>query len=222
LEPPVQHSPSSSQQALQHTSTAIQTGCAVVPAGKEGNDICSYTCGKPPCEWLGYGVAVLDAINEQFDVMPATTSVFVVEKGSGNEVSNNKIRFSLYQMFTYEKFGFLGKENRMKIPNCMETKAKELFPALNGNYTNFRAESATNLLLLDYYQLSLFCSSNFQCFLSCNSLAFSFQRFALLLAYWFELKLSCSKILSHMADSSVMLILGNICAVCLRWVSCQS
>jgi len=87
----------------------------------------------------------MEFIKERFDIMLATTSGLVVIKGSGNEVSDNKIRFSLYQMFTSEKFGCLGKGNRMKLPNSVESKIKELFPDLNGNYTNFRAESVTNL-----------------------------------------------------------------------------
>jgi len=140
LELPVQHSPSSSHQALQCTTTDVQRGNAVVPACKESDDICCYTCGRLHVSGLN-----MEFIKERFDIMLATTSGLVVIKGSGNEVSDNKIRFSLYQMFNSEKFGCLGKGNRMKLPNSVESKIKELFPDLNGNYTNFRAESVTNL-----------------------------------------------------------------------------
>ena len=109
----------------------------------ENEDVCCYTCGKTPCEWLEYGVEVLDAIEKRFDCSEAKSNGYVVEIGSDNHVQNNKIRFSLYRMFTYEKFGCLGKGNRMKIPDCVESRIKELFPDLDGNYTNFDPENET-------------------------------------------------------------------------------
>jgi len=42
-------------------------------------------------------------------------------------------------MFMYEKYGCLGKGNRLKIPDYVEGKIKELFPELDGNYVNFVA-----------------------------------------------------------------------------------
>ncbi len=83
----------------------------------------------------------LDTIESRFDCSTAKLHGYVVEMGSANHVSNNKIRFSMYRMFTYEKFGCLGKGNRIKIPDCVESKIKELFPELDGAYTNFEAEN---------------------------------------------------------------------------------
>jgi len=34
-------------------------------------NVCCYTCGKSPCEWLEYGVDALDAILNRFDVSTA-------------------------------------------------------------------------------------------------------------------------------------------------------
>jgi len=50
----------------------------------------------------------------------------------------------MYCMFTYETFGCLGKGNRMKIPECVESKIKQNFPDLNGNYTNFQPNNDNN------------------------------------------------------------------------------
>jgi hypothetical protein len=85
----------------------------------ENEDVCCYTCGKTPCEWLEYGVEVLDANEKRFDCSKALSNGYVVKLGSDNHVQNNNIHFSLYHMFTYEMFGCLGKGNRMKIPDCV-------------------------------------------------------------------------------------------------------
>ena len=42
--------------------------------------------------------------------------------------------------FTYEKFGHLGKGMRIKIPACVEKQIRDLFPSLDGEYTNFNPE----------------------------------------------------------------------------------
>jgi hypothetical protein len=44
-------------------------------------------------------------------------------------------------MFTFEKYGCLGKGNWLKIPDCVESKVKEVFPELAGNYVNFQADN---------------------------------------------------------------------------------
>jgi hypothetical protein len=74
---------------------------------EENEDVCCFTCGKTPCEWLEYGVVALNKIESQFDCSTAKVHGYVVEMGSANHVSNNRIRFSMYRMFTYKKFGCL-------------------------------------------------------------------------------------------------------------------
>ncbi len=65
---------------------------------------------------------------------------YVLEISLGKHVPNNHMRFTCYKCFTYEKFGHLGKGNRVKLPICVESKIKDLFPSLDGTYTNFSAE----------------------------------------------------------------------------------
>jgi hypothetical protein len=96
-----------------------------------------FTCEKTPCECLEYGAVAQDTIEKWFDCSTAKLHGYVVKIRSENHVKNNKIRFSMYCMFTYEKYGCLGKGNQMKIPDCMESKIKELFPELDGTYTHF-------------------------------------------------------------------------------------
>ncbi len=72
-------------------------------------DVCCCICGKTPCEWLEYGVIAVDSFEEEFDVSTALENAYVLDKSTGAKVPNNKIRFSFYKMFMYEKFGHLGR-----------------------------------------------------------------------------------------------------------------
>ena len=63
---------------------------------EENEDVCCYTCGKTPCEWLEYGVDALDTIERRFNCATAQTEGYVVEIFSDNKVRNKTIRFSLY------------------------------------------------------------------------------------------------------------------------------
>jgi hypothetical protein len=102
------------------------------------DDVCCFTCGKTPCEWLEFGVPVLAEVRKRWDCTTATTHGYVICNTSTRaEVKNNKIRFAFYRMFTYEKFGCLGANNRIKIPDCVEEKIKSQFPDPDGSYTNF-------------------------------------------------------------------------------------
>jgi len=102
------------------------------------DDVCCFTCGKTPCEWLEFGVPVLAEVRKRWDCTTAATHGYVICNTSTRaEVKNNKIRFAFYRMFTYEKFGCLGANNRIKIPDCVEEKIKSQFPDPDGSYTNF-------------------------------------------------------------------------------------
>jgi hypothetical protein len=59
-------------------------------------------------------------------------------------VPKQNVRFSCYHLFTYEKYGHLGRGNRMKLPDCVEAVIKETFPDLDGMYTNFQAGDSVN------------------------------------------------------------------------------
>ncbi len=106
---------------------------------EEEEEVC-YLCGKTPCEWVDHGLPALEEIKKKFYIDNAAIDGFVLEILSGKHVPNNHMRFTCYKCFTYEKFGHLGRGNRVKLPICVESKIKELFPSLDGNYTNFTAE----------------------------------------------------------------------------------
>jgi hypothetical protein len=104
------------------------------------DEVCCYTCAKTPCEWIEYGIPMLQQVQEKFNTETAKSAGHCIAKSNGDEVPNNKVRFMCYRYFIYEKYGHLGKGNRMKLPDCVEKKIKEEFPSLDGTYTNFRAD----------------------------------------------------------------------------------
>jgi len=108
--------------------------------GEVVGDVCCHMCGQTPCEWITVGSVVEDAILEEFDIGSAATSGAVVKKATGEKVPNNSMRFVCYKMFIAEKYGHLGRGNRIRCKPCVEEKIKELFPDLDNNYTGFSAE----------------------------------------------------------------------------------
>ncbi len=96
-------------------------------------------CGQTPCEWLTIGTFVLPIIEEEFDIHAAVYNGYVLKKSSGEKVPNNTIRFAFYKLFIAEKYGHLGRGNRIRCKPCIEEKVREFFPDLDGNYTGFNA-----------------------------------------------------------------------------------
>jgi hypothetical protein len=129
------------EQILQPDDNVVVAGSVAAKEmhGVPEEDACYYNCGKTPCEWLKFGVIALESIKEKINTELSATG-FVIEKNSGESISNNRICFSFYKMFSYEKFGHLGHGNRIKIRKCVEDKVKEYFPDLDGEYTGFSVE----------------------------------------------------------------------------------
>jgi len=100
---------------------------------------CCYMCGKVPCKWIEYGLPVVEEIKTRYILDTAVSKGYVIEHNTGQKVNNEKLRFTSYTMFTYEKFGHVGKGHRIKLPLCVEGKIKEMFPNIDGNYTGFQA-----------------------------------------------------------------------------------
>ncbi len=104
------------------------------------DEVCCYVCAKTPCEWTEHGIPCLRDLKGRYRIDDATTNGYVIEITSGAQIPNNKMRFTFYKLFTYEKFGHLGKGMRIKIPACVEKQIRDLFPSLDGEYTNFNPE----------------------------------------------------------------------------------
>ncbi len=102
-------------------------------------DRCCYMCGQTPCEWLTTGMLVLSKIETEFDIHTAVKNGYVLRKSTGGKVPNNTIRFAFYKLFVAEKYGHLGRGDRIRCKPCIKENIREFFPNLDGNYTGFNA-----------------------------------------------------------------------------------
>ncbi len=85
-------------------------------------------------------------MEERWDCSTACKAGYVLECSNGDKVLNKTVRFTFYKLITYEKFGHLGRGNRVKIPDCVENKVKALFPELDSSYTYFSPGQGEDVL----------------------------------------------------------------------------
>ena len=63
------------------------------------------TCGGTPCDWKVYGD----------EVLRGTNSIYEAELEQRKDLDNKIIRYSVYLLFMYMKYGHLIKRRRIKI-----------------------------------------------------------------------------------------------------------
>ena len=80
-----------------------------------------------PCEWGEFGEGVRDQSRHLYHHEQRDGKEVVVDD-NGAVVPNNTLRKQLYQIFTYLKYGHLGRGNRIPIPSCVLTRIREMFP----------------------------------------------------------------------------------------------
>lgn len=52
----------------------------------------------------------------------------------------NSVRKNAYKCYIYEKYGLLGKFNRIKLPQCVLKGIRNKWPYNNGNYMGFKSQ----------------------------------------------------------------------------------
>ena len=52
-------------------------------------------------------------------------------------MAQNVVRKALYHLFTYLKYGHLGRGNRIPIPSCVMEKIREEYPDQNREFMGF-------------------------------------------------------------------------------------
>ncbi len=87
---------------------------------EEDGSVC-LQCVSCPCEWTTYGDDIEDVSKEMY---PEEAVL----------VNNNKKRKSMYRLYTYVKYGHLGKKIRIPIPICILENIREMFPSSDGKY----------------------------------------------------------------------------------------
>lgn len=91
-------------------------------------------CGSAPCEWREWGRDVLSIADKRFTW--SSDGTILVDEG-GTETPCSIVRKNFYQLFTYLKYGHLGRGVRIPIPRCVEQEIRRRYPEPDGNYLGF-------------------------------------------------------------------------------------
>jgi len=86
-------------------------------------------CNGRPCDWTRYGSEVV---------------AFVMDRCNAEEdmpLTNRNKRFLSYAAYSAWKHGFLGRNNRVKLPTCVEEGFHSIYPNEDGTYVGFRSSS---------------------------------------------------------------------------------
>ena len=114
---------------------------------EDEEEVCVH-CGGTPCEWEEFG----DDIAQREQEMRKSLSLIVacdhegsqiVDRNTKQRLESKEMRKSMYRMFTYLKYGHLGRGVRIPIPECVVGKIREKYPDPDEDYMGFR-ESTEN------------------------------------------------------------------------------
>ena len=108
---------------------------------EEEEDVCVH-CGGTPCEWDELGPELLER-EQSMHSRQEIEGVIVVVDDNGSRIANNDMRRAMYRMFTYIKFGHLGRGVRIPIPECVLCKIRQKYPKEDGEYMGFKEAPAT-------------------------------------------------------------------------------
>ena len=93
-------------------------------------------CSGTPCEWDEFGPELLSRQSLMVRREVDDDGIEKLIDSAGRTIQNSKMRLYLYRLFTYLKFGHLGRGNRIPIPNCVTSQIRNLYP--DKTYTEFR------------------------------------------------------------------------------------
>ena len=81
-------------------------------------------CDVSPCDWSSVGRDIVTVIDDMCN--------------THSTASNSQKRYYAYCAFAALKWGYLGKDNRRRIPECVQSAVQVAFPDPNGNYVGFK------------------------------------------------------------------------------------
>ena len=82
-------------------------------------------CDVSPCDWSSVGKDIVTVIDDMCNTY--------------NAASNSQKRYDAYCAYAALKWGYLGKDNCRRIPECVRSAVQVAFPDPNGNYVGFRS-----------------------------------------------------------------------------------
>ena len=108
------------------------------------NDSVCVICGGSPCEWAEYGEELLGRQSLMVRRGVDENGEDSLIDSTGRPITNKKMRLYMYRLFTYLKFGHLGRGNRIPIPSCVTTQIRNRYP--DQTYTEFKEACDRNLI----------------------------------------------------------------------------
>ena len=115
---------SSEDKAASKKKKKTDTTTVKAPFISHNSDEICYDCGMSPCESVTY------------EALLRTSGEDVSKK---NHKHNRATRHYLYKLYIATKYGKLGKNHRVRIPDCVEVFIHKLYPDPNNEYTGFRS-----------------------------------------------------------------------------------
>jgi hypothetical protein len=107
----------------------------------DDDDSVCVICGGTPCEWVEFGGELVARQSLMATREMGVDGVGILLDSAGRPIQNNRMRLHLYRLFTYLKFGHLGRGNRIPIPSCVTSEIRKMYPDPDADYTEFRPVS---------------------------------------------------------------------------------
>jgi hypothetical protein len=97
-------------------------------------------CNQQPCEWTDHGPSIIHMINWEYvrHYVNADGNVLEVSNGAHGIIGNKQLWSIAYVAYSFLKHGYLGKKNRIKIPNCVECGIQNKYPGSTSNYVGYK------------------------------------------------------------------------------------
>lgn len=113
-------------QALPAACTLTEDGLFEIE--EDVGDVMSPQCGGTRCLWLEIGEEVLQKTMQALEIQES------------DEAVNHLRRKQAYKIYTYERYGYLGKGTRKQIPHCAMAAIRSKWPDPVGSYLGYRSQ----------------------------------------------------------------------------------
>ena len=95
-------------------------------------------CNCNPCLWFRYEEGIRSEVSRWLHEMKNDSDSSTED--TSNHPPNNEIRKKYYRVFIFLHHGFLGGNERARIPECVTAQTRILYPDSNEKYMGFKEE----------------------------------------------------------------------------------
>ncbi len=127
------------RQQLLMKNDDTENEASVASMKQSGSYVGCENCNQLPREWSEYGPSILQHIENEYLGRYVDHKGNIVDEQDGVDIIGNKqLCFIAYSAYTSLKHGYLGKQNRVKIPHCVKCCIHVNFPDDNNAYVGFK------------------------------------------------------------------------------------